>query len=86
MPNVLKEAMLKECIILSTYTPGLDELIENTKNGFILDELDVKDIIQLISHLSEEKKNKIKINAKKYIIERFNVTNCMKQYIDIWKA
>lgn len=86
LPNVLKEAMLNECVVISTYTPGLEELIQNTENGFILEKIDVDEIFKLISNLTEDKKNKIRINAKKYIIDHFNVANCMKQYLNIWQT
>ena len=37
LPNVVKEAMLSGCICIVSNTPGIDELIEDGKTGFIID-------------------------------------------------
>jgi len=85
LPNVLKEAMLKECIVCSSYSPGLEELIVSEKNGFILNDLSTNKIVDLLLDIKQEEKNKLRYNAKDYIISNFNVLNCMKKYLSIWK-
>jgi len=85
LPNVLKEAMLKECIVLSSYTPGLNELIQNKTNGYILNDDNKDNIISLLLNMSKEEKMIISNNAKNHIKNYFNVTKCMEQYIAIWK-
>jgi len=85
LPNVIKEAMLQECITVSTYTPGLDELIIDNENGFILKELNMEYILNLLTSLDESQKDKLKFNGKEYIMKNFDVNLSMKKYINIWK-
>lgn len=85
LPNVVKEAMLAGCICIVSNTPGIDELIEDGKTGFIIEDKNYGLIPDLISSLDEIKKEEIRTNAKEFIIENFDVELSMKKYINIWK-
>lgn len=84
LPNVIKEAMLAGCICISSYSPGIEELIKHNENGFIINENDYEEIANIINSLTYEKKEKIKYNAQKYINKNFNVEIQMKKYLNIW--
>ncbi len=86
LPNVVKEAMLAGCICIVSNTPGIDELIEDGKTGFIIEEKNYALIPDLISSLDEIKKEEIRANAKEFIIKNFDVELSMKKYINIWKS
>lgn len=86
LPNVVKEAMLAGCICIVSNTPGIDELIENEKTGFIIEENNYDSIPYLIASLDEIKKEEIRTNAKEFIIKNFDVELSMKKYINIWKT
>ena len=56
LPNVVKEAMLAGCICIVSNTPVIDELIEDGKTGFIIEEKNYALIPDLISSLKKKKK------------------------------
>lgn len=86
LPNVVKEAMLAGCICIVSNTPGIDELIEHGKTGFIIEENNYDLIPNLILSLDEIKKEEIRANAKEFILKNFDVELSMKKYINIWKS
>ena len=86
LPNVVKEAMLAGCICIVSNTPGIDELIEHGKTGFIIEENNYDLIPNLISSLDEIKKEEIRTNAKEFILKNFDVELSMKKYTNIWKS
>lgn len=86
LPNVVKEAMLAGCICIVSNTPGIDELIENGKTGFIINDSNYDFISSLILSLDETKKEKIRTNAKEFILKNFDTEISMKKYINIWKS
>lgn len=86
LPNVVKEAMLSGCICIVSNTPGIDELIEDGKTGFIIEENNYDLIPNLISSLNEIKKEEIRANAKEFILKNFDVELSMKKYINIWES
>ena len=86
LPNVVKEAMLSGCICIVSNTPGIDELIEDGKTGFIIEENNYDLIPNLISSLDEIKKEEIRTNAKEFILKNFDVELSMKKYINIWES
>lgn len=84
LPNVIKEAMLAECICVSSVTPGIDELINDKTNGLIFSVEEYSKIAQYINSLTSDEIYKIQKNAKKTIIENFDIKLSMKKYLDIW--
>ena len=86
LPNVVKEAMLAGCICIVSNTPGIDELIEDGKTGFIVESNNYDLIPNLISSLDEIKKEEIRTNAKEFILKNFDVELSMKKYINIWES
>ena len=86
LPNVVKEAMLAGCICIVSNTPGIDELIEHGKTGFIIESNNYDLIPNLISSLDEIKKEEIRTNAKEFILKNFDVELSMKKYINIWES
>lgn len=86
LPNVLKEAMLAKCICISSKTPGIEELIEYGKEGFIFEEKDYENILTILDDLTSDEKEVIRNNARKKIIEHFDVEVSMKKYLEVWKG
>ena len=86
LPNVVKEAMLAGCICIVSNTPGIDELIEHGKTGFIIESNNYDLIPNLISSLNEIKKEEIRANAREFILKYFDVEFSMKKYINIWES
>lgn len=87
LPNVVKEAMLHRCVVVTTDTVGIDELVANGTDGAVVKKGDISaasDFIQqclsnpaLIEKYSEQ--------ASKTIHEKFNVDLSMDAYISSWQ-
>lgn len=86
LPNVVKEAMVSKCFIITTETPGINELIINEEYGSIIA---VGNLIAAENSLEKafsDVKNRKKAVEKsyQYIKANFNVRDCMKKYISTW--
>ena len=84
LPNVLKEAMLRKSVCITTYTTGIEELVKNKQNGFIFE---TKEEVWQFFNSIDFKYNflgKIAKNSQVTIIENFNVDKTMQKYFTIW--
>jgi len=87
LPNVVKEAMYQQCIVITTDTDGISELVDAGKNGFVVPMSSYEDAYKavnrcLISPVTSVEKAKL---AKEKIIEGFNVNKSMTKYVVLWK-
>lgn len=83
LPNVVKEAMFYENFCIVSNTPGIDELIEDGKEGIVV--CDSKLAITRINELEPYAKTIGKC-AKEKIESSFNSRVQMKKYISAWKG
>lgn len=87
LPNVVKEAMFQKCIVLTSDTEGIEELIDSGVSGFIVKKRDCLTSIDLIltclrsSMISKE----VALEACSVITERFDVNKSMQKYIELWE-
>jgi glycosyltransferase involved in cell wall biosynthesis len=83
----LLEAMYCSCAIIATPNEGANEIVENTKNGILIEKSDAKlikkAIINLINNL-EIRKN-IGINAKLKILNHFTWEESITKYAEIFR-
>ncbi|MFK7730986.1 MAG: glycosyltransferase [Pseudomonadales bacterium] len=88
LPNVVKEAMLTGTICVATDTPGIDELIDNGKSGFIVKQHDVMNAAKCIDSIfSGAVDESAYIEHAQQILEnRFDLDKNMTQYIDSWAS
>lgn len=86
LPNVMKEGMLAGCICVTSRTVGIEELIEDGKTGFIIDKNDDFDFLEILSNLSLEQKELMRVAAKVHVSEYFDATISMKKYIRKWRS
>ncbi len=86
LPNVLKEAMLAKCICISSKTPGIEELIEDTNDGFIFQEKEYENVLTILNGLSNDEQEVIRNNTRKKILENFDVEVSMKKYLEVWQT
>lgn len=86
LPNVVKEAMFRRCLVVTTDTTGIEELVENGKSGFIVPQGDVASAVQMIESviIDPSIQERIKANAFEIISDRFNVQRNMEQYMKLW--
>lgn len=88
LPNVVKEAMLSGTICVATDTPGIDELIENSKSGFIVNQHDVANAAECIDKIFSGAINESAFveHAQKILESRFDLDKNMAQYITSWAS
>ncbi len=85
LPNVVKEAMYFGCLCVVSRTPGIDELIDNGRNGVIVESLEPSAIVEEVSSISPARRDEMGERARQSIINHFSVTHSVEQYIEAWK-
>jgi glycosyltransferase involved in cell wall biosynthesis len=86
LPNVLKEAMLQQCVAVTTNTDGIEELIDDGLSGIITHIGDInlaaKEIINCIRN--PDIAILMAKNAREVIKNKFDVKKSMLSYADLW--
>ena len=83
LPNSIKEAMYSKCYCLSSNTFGIEEIIEDKKNGFIINPEDNKEMLKTIEFcLNSDTKSEILNNAQLKIIKNFDLAKNIKSFCD----
>jgi glycosyltransferase involved in cell wall biosynthesis len=88
LPNVVKEALWAGCTVVSSNSPGIDELIPDESVGFVVDPDDPKAIAEVVSAVlgsSEAEAAERRRRARAYIAEHFSSDEGMRRYADAWR-
>ncbi|APD05852.1 sucrose-phosphate synthase [Flavobacteriaceae bacterium UJ101] len=87
MPISLIEAMSHGLIPIVSRVGGMKNMVENMKNGLLLDGHDIEsiekgllDFLNLEGEIKEEMKRKVKID----FLEKYSIEKCVKQYIEVY--
>jgi|TARA_B110000467_G_scaffold19512_1_gene17127 glycosyltransferase involved in cell wall biosynthesis len=82
-PLTLKEAQLMEKPVIATNVGGIYEIMEDGKTGFLIKENDPEDLIEKLTVLFSDKnlREKMGINGKQFVIEKFNWNAIAKKFI-----
>ncbi len=86
-PNTCIEAMANSKIVIGTVGNGFDQLIENGKNGFLINTDDHKALLKKINKvlsLTAIEKEKIELAAKKRI-DKLDPDIVLKQLVELYK-
>lgn len=88
LPNVVKEAMYQRCVIITTDTIGIDELITHEKDGYIVPKSDIDTATQYVKKCISYQKESEKMaqRAHEKIVNEFDVNLSMKKYCTLWKS
>jgi len=84
IPVTLMEAMASGIITISTSVSGIPELIEHQKNGFLLVDNTIGELIKTINYLkqlSEKEIKDIQNNARSTIENNFDIKNIVKSHM-----
>ena len=86
LPNVVKEAILCRTLCVSTNTIGMEELIQNDSQGFIVPMHDVEKAYEKIHQIFSHQCNyqQITQNALDHLHQNFDLDRNMDQYIKQW--
>lgn len=87
LPNVVKEAMFQECVVFTSQTSGIEELIDNESNGYIVSD---DEFSMLASRACDVLANRLIMrelahSAREKIIKDFDISSCMSNYVAIWQ-
>lgn len=81
LPNSIKEAMYNKCFVISSKTFGIDELIKDKVNGYIVDPNNTKKILKIINNcLANKSKINFQIN-KKIIEQKYNLKKNIFEFV-----
>nr|WP_235425194.1 glycosyltransferase [Heyndrickxia ginsengihumi] len=88
IPVLLMEAMAMGKIVVSTYHSGIPELIRHNDNGFLVEERDVEGLVRTLQIVITTPENwqRITENARKTVLEDFNIERLNNQLIDLFKG
>lgn len=86
MPMSILEAMAYKNIVIATYVGGIPQIIKNNVNGFLVQPGDVQNMEKIIKKIigSDFYKKNIPIEARKTIIEKFNIKKNIKKLVKIY--
>ncbi len=87
-PLALQEAMLARIPIVSTDIGSIPELVNNGREGFLVDPKNINQLTNKIKRLVRDKQLRIKIgkNAKKKIEKDFNIHKEINKLLKVWKS
>jgi len=88
MPNAVLEAMACEKAVIATPVGGVKDILEDEKNGILVNVNDDDMLAKKISELlGDEKKRKLLgTNARKTITGKFTLEKELQANIDIYKT
>lgn len=86
LPNVVKEALATSCAVVSSYTPGIDELITDGVSGLIVPPRDVEAAGTALMRLlgSYEFRVGAAEAGRTHILTNFRLTSCAADYVQLW--
>ncbi len=80
LPTVLMEAMAMELPCISTFHSGIPEIIDNTKNGILIQEKDIEKMAQAFSDIKI-----LSAQPRNVVIEKFNLKNNTHKIVSIFE-
>ena len=87
LPNVVKEAMVSECVCVVSATTGMEELIPDHTHGFIVPVGDTAKASRHVDYLlnNPEAKPAIVSTAKAHVQQNFDIDKIMSAYLKRWQ-
>jgi glycosyltransferase involved in cell wall biosynthesis len=86
LPNVIKEAMMHQCYILSARSDNINELIINSDVGLVIERSAHDKIVYTLKLFLEKKIKAVSSLQKSILKEHFNIEETTKKYLQYWKV
>lgn len=88
LPNVIKEAMGCRCVCVTTRTPGIEELLVHSEQGFVVAQGDVESAARHVAEVFADADLAQTLTEAAYThLERhFDIQRLAESYIDTWRT
>lgn len=86
LPNVIKEAIACHCLCVTSYTPGIEELINDQIHGYVVNQGDVDAAARQVQQAfsNPEEMNHMTKAAYQYLKSNFDLHDIIGNIQDIW--
>ena len=88
LPNVLKEALWAGCAVISSNSPGIEELISDRRIGFVVDPDDQDAIAAAVTAVldcTDLERAERRQSARAHVAEHFSAESSMLSYAQAWE-
>lgn len=77
------EAMAVGCVVVASATPPVQEVIQDSVNGFLVDFFSPEELAEKISHVLDHKKETdvIRKAARQTVMEKYDLESCMNRQL-----
>lgn len=88
MPMSILEAMAHRLPIISTYVAGIPEMVENNKNGLLIEPGDINSLSSAIKDLLEDDERRLKMGRESYqrVLDKFEGKIIVDDLISIYNS
>lgn len=86
LPNVVKEAMASECAVVVRRSPGIEELVREGIDGYIVEPAAVEEAAGRLAELLADPRRAERLgrNGRQHVRERFDVASTTRQRLECW--
>lgn len=84
LPNAVKEGMAAGCVCISSRSPGIDELIEHERSGYIFDAEDEAGVVQAVLCGLGDDSASMGCLAATTVRDNFDVNVSARRYVQQW--
>jgi glycosyltransferase involved in cell wall biosynthesis len=88
VPKCLMEAASMELPVITSFNRGCKEVVLNNSNGYLCnvnDPFDLADKMEKMINLSAEERSRMGKNGRELVMQKFNVTNIIEEYVSTLK-
>lgn len=84
LPNAVKEAMAAGCVSISSRSPGIDELLEHERSGYVFDAEDEAAVVQAVICGLRDEAAAMGCLAAATVRSNFDVNISARRYVQRW--
>jgi len=87
LPNVVKEAMACQCVVVTTRTPGIEEVIDDRVNGYIVEQGDLQAANESLETIFARPAaaREMASQGMRRVYSRFDLAKIMQDLADRWR-
>jgi colanic acid/amylovoran biosynthesis glycosyltransferase len=86
LPNVVKEAMSCGCVVVTTATPGIEDLVRHGETGYLTSAGSHAETAQLLEDIlsGRARIDEVVRRAQRHVGDHFDLEQTMARYISLW--